>query len=148
MRLKRWMLPIPFLVGVAFAYGVHLLTSPPDLSTADRLAKALKAKGLDYRETTPVDLAQWQSAEVDEGLTLLGDSLRVDVLRIEDIDSFQAAQRASMRLTDFQGGVRLDIVEPIEIYARWPYVVVVRQEPDRGQVLAILQEVLPPEEWT
>lgn len=142
------MLPIPFLVGLLVAYGIHVVTQPADISTAERLAKAMKANGLKYKKTTPVNLDQWKQANVNEGLTLLGDSLRVDILRIEDIESFLAAERASTRLTDFQGGVRLDIPRPIEIYARWPYVVVVRQEPDPGQVLAILQQIIPPEEWT
>jgi len=129
-------------VTLALFFG---LGDQKDPTTILELAERLRAEGLEFHTAQISGDGLWETAVVEEGLTLRGAGLDVDILRIEDNDTFDAAERARLRFSSFQGGLVFEPRVFAEIYARRPYVIVIREEPERGLVAAILRAVLPPE---
>jgi hypothetical protein len=143
MRWKRWIPLVVFLagIGLAFWYGQRRGEARP--STAEELAEVLRAHGIPYDSATQIADGRWTFTEIDDALTLTGEGTHVEILRIDDAETFEAAERASSRFASFQGGIVLNPQKVTRVFTRRPFVVVIREEPMPGQIVAILEEVLP-----
>ncbi len=70
------------LLFVCLAYAVVLIVGcGTKIDTAEKLAAALKRKGVNYQTIEQVDA---KHPKVDEAIALKGDNLWVEILRIED----------------------------------------------------------------
>ena len=132
------------IVLMALLSGCVLPSKAP--ATANDLAAALAAQGVAYTETSSGPLSIGSHARFDENLILQGDALWVELLRIEDDRTYKAVEkvRAILVLSEAVSGQKFP-GKP-SIYFRKPFVILVRQEPEQGQVLAALNAVLPPAE--
>lgn len=126
--------------------GLILVTACNTLApieTVEDLAKALKNNGIAYDATTPLDFSGMPFAQVDEGVRITGNGLHVELLRVEDDRTFKVVSGAGALLGVLDKTLKDTPVNPPEVIARDPFVVVVRSEPGPGQVRRVLDRVLP-----
>jgi len=110
--------------------------------TAAELAAALQRHGITVVEQKPAALPKMQYGRIEEGITLTGENLSVDIIRIEDERTYKAfvGMGAVLGAAERKTGERLPL-RP-DIYSQKPFVIVVRQEPTPGQVKQALDAVL------
>jgi hypothetical protein len=108
-----------------------------DEPSVERLAAALRAHGVSYDVSETAALTGIRG----EGLRLTGRGLAVDLYCIEDEAERQALVSAAERLA---AAPAQDANAPaLKCYVRKPFVVIVRREPEEGQVAAALSAALP-----
>jgi len=112
------------------------------IETAGDLAKALQREGLAYATQEPASLPDMKYGRIDEGVTLAASGLSVDIIRIEDKRTYKAflGMGALLVAAERKTGERLP-GRP-DIYSRRPFIVVVREEPNPGDVKRALNAVL------
>jgi len=134
-----------FAILTFATFGCGLLERFLPIENADDLAAALKRRGVAYTETEPLDFSGMRFAKIEEGLRLKGEKLTVEILRIEDNRTFEMAVGAGFLMSLFGSSEETKSLDPPESVVRRPFVVVVRQEPNPGQVGAIVRELIPEE---
>ena len=113
-------------------------------STVQDLADALRAGGVTYQSTGRSELpAKVKHARIDESLVLAGENLNVEILRIEDERTFKLFRSSVMLLIAAEAKVGQALPGRPPVYVHRPFVVIVRQEPQAGQVKAALSRVWP-----
>lgn len=132
------------LCAVAAALGGCMKPAPP--ATAAELAQRLTQEGVSYNSTKELPLPSGSHFRFDEGIALESDTLWVELIRIEDTKVFNIARDGSGLLILAEASAGRELPGKPKIYTRRPYLVVVRQEPSDGYILAALNEILPPEE--
>lgn len=130
------------LLAVAATVLLILSACRQPVESAVDVVVALQERGLHVEETRALH-PRFRYAKIDEGLTLSGDQLQVDILRIEDEKTYELALQARGLMAAVGEAADTDVLEPPEFYSRKPYIIVIRQEPEDGQILAILQKILP-----
>jgi hypothetical protein len=117
-------------------------TGMEKIETATDLAAALQRGGLDYATREPAKLPKMQYGRIDEGITLAGDGLSVDIVRIEDERTYKAflGAGAILGVAEAKTGQRLP--ERPDLYSKGPFVIIVREEPSPGEVKQVLDAVL------
>jgi hypothetical protein len=123
---------------VVFA-GCERVAKP---QTAAELAAALQRQGISVANQAPAALPKMRYGRIEEGVTLTGDNLSVDIIRIEDERTYKAflGMGTLLAVAEQKTGERLP--QRPEIYSQKPFVIVVRQEPTPGQVKRALDAVL------
>lgn len=118
-------------------------TGSKSYGTVDALLGAMQSRGLQFEERGPVPMPQGRHFRFDEGVRVSAADLWVEIIRIDDPKVFDIARSASALLVLTEADAGRALPGKPEIYPRQPFVVVVRQEPEPGQVLRILNTVLP-----
>ena len=115
------------------------------IESVEDLALALKNGGIAYQTLEPIDFSSMRFAKIDEGLSLRGESVRIDILRIEDERTFKVMVGAGNLLTGLGDLLENEAAGPPDTYVRRPFAVIIREEPRPGEVREILSRLLPPE---
>ena len=113
------------------------------IDTAADLGAALQKEGVAYTTTQELPTPTGRHFRFDEGIALVGDKLWVEIMRIEDKRVFDLAKTASVLLTLAEASVGKKFPGKPEVYTRQPFVIVVREEPTKGQVAQALDRCLP-----
>ncbi len=119
--------------------------APPPIETVEDLTKALENNGITFDSATRVDLSGMGFAQVDEGVRLTGDGVHVELLRVEDEGTFKIVSSLGGLLKALNDKLGEAPLHPPDVIARYPFVVVVRKEPDTGRIRRIVDRVLPAE---
>ena len=129
--------------AILIAACLSACSRPQTLETADDLASALKDAGLQYDTTEGIDTSNMRYAKIDQAIALTGDNLNVEILLIEDRHTYDLAKKAQEQIS-LNGALHdSSVIDDPTIYARRPYFIVIRQEPQAGDVLEVLQKILP-----
>lgn len=129
--MRREALPVMLAICIAAALGC----GRHGPQTSAELVAALKAEGVAYdvAETTALPTIR------SDGLRLKGDSLDVEVLRIEKEGELRAAVAAVALVTGLEGeGVG---APELQSYVFKPFLIIVRREPQEGQVGEALKRI-------
>jgi hypothetical protein len=118
----------------------------PKLDTAGDLAQALKDGGVAWETSSGISFGSMRYAKIDEGIALEGDGVRVDILRITDHRTYNIMSSAAALMGIMGDELDESAVQPPEIYRSEPFVIVIRNEPQSGQVASVLENILPRDE--
>ncbi|MBI4556088.1 MAG: hypothetical protein HY706_00765 [Candidatus Hydrogenedentes bacterium] len=119
-------------------------TVGPHIATATDLVAHLKEGGIQVDSQEPAPVPTGDYFRFDEGVTVKGPDLWVDILRIEDKKVFNLAKDAKGILILAASAAGRQLPDSPEVYTRYPFVVVTRQEPTDSQLQPLLRELLPP----
>ncbi len=110
--------------------------------TADELANALQRNGITYQVKKPISTSNLRYATIDEAVALEGDNLKIEVFRIEDQRTYEmfAGSAVMLKAVEREAGQPLPGLPP-STYSRKPFVVIIRQEPEQGQVRQALTRI-------
>ena len=118
----------------------------PQFERADDLAQTLKDRGVIWETSTRMSFQGMKHARIDEGIALDGDGLRVEILRITDHRTYKIMSSAAA-LMGLMGSVMEEKADqPPDLYRSEPFIIVIRKEPEPGQVVSILESILPRDE--
>jgi hypothetical protein len=126
--------------------GLALLTacrSTEPIETASDLANALQNKGIQFDSTEVLDLSGMGFAQVNEGVRVTGNGLRVEILRVEDERTFKIVSSLGSFLKALNERFDDAPLSPPDVIARHPFVVVVRLEPEPGEIRRIVEQLVP-----
>lgn len=115
----------------------------PRIETAADLAAALKRNGVAFTEAQPESFGEMRYAKIDEGLTLTGENLHINILRISDPRAYKVTTSATFILGLVKNVAPEMQQQPPEIYLSEPFAVVIRAEPAEGHVRAALEKIIP-----
>jgi hypothetical protein len=133
-----------FIFGI---YAVVLTIGCGKIDTAEKLAAALKRKGVDYQTIEPLEAPKGRFAKVDEAVALKGENLWVEIFRIEDQRTYKLFVGAGAFLFTVEKKIEKDIPDlPVTMLARKPFVIVVREEPVKDHVKQALNRIFPQKE--
>ena len=119
-------------------------TSAPRIETAADLVGQLQSAGVMITSQEPAPMPTGEHFRFDEGIRIKGTELFADILRIEDRRVFDIAKSAG-RLLLVTEAVAGPIPDNPDVFARHPFVVVIRQQPAASPVKPVLAKLLPPE---
>ena len=125
------------ILGVGCGKGVN---------TANGLATALKRNGIEYQVIEPVDSNEFRYAKIDEAIALKGDNLWVEILRIEDEKTYKLFVVSWLLMGAAETKVQQRLPGRPDIYSKRPFVIIIRQEPQKGHVKEVLKKILPEQE--
>jgi hypothetical protein len=121
------------------------------ISSAEKLATALRSKGVTYRTATKVPVkanrnaATGQNMKINEALDLRGEDFYAEIMRISDKHSFEKFRPAlEMSLAMIEMGYKKP-AGSIAAYLKYPFVIVVINEPESGDVYSALKKIFPGE---
>lgn len=116
--------------------------SKPTINNAADLTAQLQRSGLNIESQEQLPKPKGRHFRWDEGVGLNGPDLRIEIIRIDDEKIYKIAVSAGViiALGENEAGQRFP-GRP-DIYYSQPYMIVVRQEPQKGQVQAALQEIV------
>jgi len=132
-----------FVIAVCIVMTACAMPRP---TTAQGVADGLEANGISYDSIQQAKKPEGRHFRFDEGIVLVADDLWVEIIRIEDERTFGIAEDASGLFKITEAVVGRELPGKPELYTRQPFLIIVRQEPEQGQVLEALNEVLPPVE--
>ena len=133
------------LLGLGLAAALTACQGAPKIETASGLVSVLQEKGVAFTSQEPAPIPQGDKFRFDEGITLKGENLWVDVLRISDRRVFDIAKGAGGLLIAAEAFAGQAIPGKPDVYARYPFVVIIRQQPEGSTLASTLVEILPPE---
>ncbi|GMV91057.1 MAG: hypothetical protein AMXMBFR82_08350 [Candidatus Hydrogenedentota bacterium] len=136
---------LPFLTASVIVLALAGCTMAPQINTAGDLVAKLQKKGVSIKSQEPAPTPQGQHFRFDEGITVKGDNLWIDILRISDQKVFNIAKDASGLLVIAEAEAGQEIPGKPETYTRYPFVVIIRQQPQGADLLTALKTILPPE---
>ncbi len=111
------------------------------IDTAEKLANALKKQGVIFQS---IEEGDTKLRKVDEITVLTGDSLRVEILRIEDETAYKTAVFAVRLRLKFDKEKEGDENKLQDIFYKKPFLVMIYQEPETGIVNRALNKIFPP----
>ncbi len=120
--------------------------SSSKLETAEDLAQALKDRGVAWETSSDISLGSMEYAKIDEGIVLEGEGLSVEILRITDRRTYNIMSKAATFIGAMGDELDDSAVQPPDLYRSEPLVIVIRKEPQPGQVVSILEKLLPRDE--
>jgi hypothetical protein len=130
--------------GVALL-GVAACSSAPRIATADELIARLRQAGVAIESQEPAPMPTGNYFRFDEGIRVKGTDLFLDILRIEDRRVFDIAKSAGKLLAVAEVSAGQHIPDNPEVFARHPFVVIIRQQPAGATLEPTLAKLLPPE---
>lgn len=130
---------------IVIAASIAACQGVPKIETASGLVSALQQRGVPFTSQEPAPIPQGDKFRFDEGITLKGENLWVDVLRISDRRVFDIAKGAGGILIAAEAFAGQAIPGKPEVYTRYPFVVIIRQQPEGSTLASTLVELLPPE---
>ena len=115
-----------------------------EIQTASDIVAALEKEGIKYTTVEPADISQLKKVTIDEAVVMTHDSLHVEILRIERDKHFKifAGMRVFLAVAEAQSG-KTFAGRP-DIFTSQPFIIIVRHEPEKGQVRAALKKIFPP----
>ena len=148
MNLSRYArVAVIVISGILVFSGCSLF----GISTAEKLAAALRSKGITYRTATKVPIksnrnaATGESLKVNEALDLKGEDFYAEIMRINDKRSYEKFKPAlEMSLAMIEMGYKRPPAS-VPAYLKYPFVIVVINEPESGGVYAALKKIFPGE---
>lgn len=120
-------------------------SNAPRITTAGELIAQLQGAGIQIDAQAPAPQPSGDYFRFDEGIRGTGPDLLVDVLRIEDRRVFDIAKSAGKLLVVTDAVAGQHIPGNPSVFARHPFVVVVRLQPGGANVEQTLAKLLPPE---
>lgn len=134
-------------VAVCFlaVLNIAACTSAPRIVVADDLVAELRNAGVPIETQEPAPTPKDSLFRFDEGVRVKGQSLFVDILRIEDRRVFDIAKSAGRLLVVAEAVAGQPIPDNPSVYARHPFVVIIREQPEGLALEHTLAEILPPE---
>jgi len=133
------------VIVLSTAFIAACTSAGPPPATAQELATRLADAGITHDELKTLPAPKGKYFRWDEGIALVSDDLWVEIIRIEDQRTFGIARDASGLLLLAEAVAGREFPGKPEIYTRQPFLIVVRQEPTPGGVLATLDRILPAE---
>ncbi len=127
---------------ITLAVALAGCATAPRITTADDLAQALKQGGIAYDTAEPFDFSGMAPARIDEGLGLSGQNLEVAILRITDERTYKMTANAAFLLAVVKDRAPNLPAPPPDLYLSKPFAIVIRLEPEAGQVRAALKKIL------
>ncbi|NOX96610.1 MAG: hypothetical protein GXO98_00805 [Nitrospirae bacterium] len=135
------------LLFIFLAYTVVLTVGcgkKENIDTAKKLATALKREGVNYEKIERVDTQKMKYAKMDEAIALKGNNLWVVIFRIEDKKTYEISERAVALLGRVKGSTKKRIPNlPNNIYYKKPFIILVREEPEQGEIRQALGRIFP-----
>lgn len=125
--------------------NIAACTSAPRMVVADDLVAELRNAGVPIETQEPAPMPSGSHFRFDEGLRVKGQGLFVDILRIEDRRVFDIAKSAGRLLIAAEAVAGQPIPDNPSVYARHPFVVIIRQQPEGLALEQTLAKLLPPE---
>lgn len=116
----------------------------PRLETVDDVVAALEKEGIQYTATSPANTSKLRRVKIDEAIVVTGDTLNVEILRIEREKHFKIFAGMGVLLAAVEVQAGKTFADKPGLYARRPFIVIIRQEPREGQVRAALKRIFPP----
>jgi len=124
--------------------GVTLIIgSGTTVDTVDDLATALKQNGIVYRTREAVDLSQFKYAKIDEAVALKGNKLWIEIFHITHEKTYKSFAGSSVLLAAAEAKTQRKFPGNPDIYFKKPFIIIVRQEPQKGNVKKALKEIFP-----
>ena len=110
--------------------------------TAEELASALERNGLKYHGKKPINTSNLRYATIDEAVALEGDNLRIEIFRIEDQRTYEMFAGSALMLKAVERETEQAIPgSPPRAYSKRPFVIIIRQEPEPGQLRQALTRI-------
>ncbi|MCC6794329.1 MAG: hypothetical protein IT366_04365 [Candidatus Hydrogenedentes bacterium] len=125
--------------------NITACTSAPRITVADDLVVELRNAGVPIETQEPAPMPSGSQFRFDEGVRVKGQGLFVDILRIEDRRVFDIAKSAGRLLVVAEAVAGQPIPDNPSVYARHPFVVIIRQQPEGLALEHTLAKMLPPE---
>ena len=130
-----------FLVlGVALTVGCG-----KTVDTVDDLATALRQNGIIYRSRETVDLSQLKYAKIDEAIALKGDKLWIEIFHIPHEKTYKLFASSSVLLRAVEVKTQRKLPGKPDVYFKKPFIIIVREEPQKGNVKKALKRIFPEE---
>lgn len=120
-------------------------TSGPRIGTAADLIAQLQRAGVPIDSQEPAPMPTGQHFRFDEGIRIKGPGMVADVLRIEDRRVFDLAKSAGRMLVVTQAVAGQELPDAADVYARHPFVIAIREQPEGSNLKETLARLLPPE---
>lgn len=120
-------------------------TSAPRITVADDLVVELSKAGVPIETQEPASMPSGSQFRFDEGVRVKGQGLFVDILRIEDRRVFDIAKSAGRLLVAAEAVAGQPIPDNPTVYARHPFVIIIREQPEGLALEHTLAKILPPE---
>ncbi len=136
---------IHFSLAVTLLAGLAACDLAPKINSAADLVAALQQEGVPIASEEPAPAPEGNRFRFDEGITVKGENLWIDILKITDQRVFDIAKSVGPLLGAVEAVAGQELPGKPDIYSRYPFVVIVRQQPEGANLLATLQELLPPE---
>ena len=133
------------VAAVAIALSLAGCSMAPTIETAGDLVTALQEKGVAITSQEPAPTPKGQHFRFDEGITVKGENLWIDILRITDQKVFDLAKSSAGLLVVAEAAAGRELPGKPEIYTRYPFVVIIRQQPAGADLFDALKTILPPE---
>lgn len=114
----------------------------PSISGVEDIGKQLIANGIVVESTETLPQPESRYIRFDETLALNGPELRVEIIRINDERVYKNFARAGAIIAIGEVAAEQRFPGRPDLYMSKPYVIIVRQEPQKGQVQAALEKVL------
>ena len=115
----------------------------PKIETADDLADALKRKGVVFVSNESIEVPNLPFGRIDEGLSLTGENLQVEILRITDDRTYSVATGAASILLLVKAKAPEMPAQAPDVYLSKPFAVIIRAEPTEGAVRTALEKIIP-----
>ena len=125
--------------------NIAACTSAQRILVADDLVAELRNAGVPIETQEPAPIPSGSQFRFDEGVRVKGQGLFVDILRIEDRRVFDIAKSAGRLLVVAEAVAGQPIPDNPSVYARHPFVVIIRQQPEGLALEHTLAKILPPE---
>lgn len=134
-------------IAAAFAaVTLAACSMAPKIDTAGDLVSELQKRGVAITSQEAAPTPQGQHFRFDERITVKGENLWIDILRISDRKVFNIAKDGAGLLVIAEASAGQEIPGKPEIYTRYPFVVIIRQQPQGADLLGAMKTVLPPEQ--
>jgi hypothetical protein len=127
---------IVFIVGVTSIFNC----GKKEIDTAQKLADALKKEGVKYQSFEQVET---KLRKVNEVIALTGDSLRIEILRIEDEMAYKTAVVAALFRLKFDKDKEDAENKLQDVFYKKPFLVMIKQEPAKGEIKQALNKIFP-----
>ncbi len=118
----------------------------PQINSAGDLVAELQKEGLPIASQEPAPTPKGRHFRFDEGITLKGEDVWINVLRISDRKVYDIAKDASGLLVITEAAAGQELPGKPDIYTRYPFMVIIRQQPEGADLMSALKTILPPEE--
>jgi len=111
--------------------------------TVDEFVAAMARVGVTYESKAPIDLSKMRHARVSEAVKLSGPGLEVEVWRVDDPRTFKALIGSGILLAAAEAKTGQALPGRPDLYAKHPFAVVVRQQPEGAPVTKALEGLMP-----
>jgi len=112
------------------------------INGVDDIANALVNEGLNVESREQLPKPKSRHFRFDEAIALNGPELRIEITRIDDEKVYKIARSAVALIALAENDAEQRFPGRPDVYLSQPYMIVVRQEPQAGQVQAALSKIL------